>query len=592
MFNSLANLVKKPVQLAGIPPSHLMRVIIPLISGFYLTACASPSEAPIETTMVEETTEKGTEVLVEETSIILSRGVVPIKLLTQRGQIDEVFPQNERSSRELVNDRAIFKSYRKRGDIIINNTDATSADIYVNGRKLNIAQPMQAYNTYRYSLQKRTKNGDNTFRIENIEPVNATLSVTIPYPELREVTNKRSIRKYIKKFSKVDDLIEKDVEDGFPGAVLMVIKNGEVIKHTAYGFKRKYDNEGKPLLNPVKMTKNTLFDLASNTKVFATNFALMKLVSEEQLNVNLPISYYLPAYQGDSRELRTVKDMLTHNAGYAPQVQFFMRDNALGEKFFSQEATKTKQLIMTQVPFAVARGTKQMYSDTDYMLLGMLIEKITGQSLDQYLEHTVYQGLGLKNTLFTPLDKGRRSNQFAATEIHGTTRGGRVEFENVRDYVLQGEVHDEKAFHSLAGVGGHAGLFSTAGDLAILAQTILNGGGYAGKQIFTSEVNDQFMKPDDGNGTYGLGWRRAYNNDMKWHFGPYASRSAIGHTGWTGTVSVIDPKHDLAIILLTNARHSEIIGDDKNYHFAGKSFETGNYGSVISLVYEAILENN
>jgi CubicO group peptidase (beta-lactamase class C family) len=232
-----------------------------------------------------------------------------------------------------------------------------------------------------------------------------------------------------------------------------------------------------------------------------------------------------------------------------------------------------------------------MYSDTDYMLLGMIIEKVTGMALDDYAEHEIYHHLGLSSTVFNPLEKGFRKNQFAASEIHGTTRGSRVDFDNIRTYVLQGEVHDEKAYHSFGGVAGHAGLFSTGKDLAVLAQVLLNRGGYGNKHLFTGKVIDQFIKPDDGNGTYGLGWRRANNGDRKWHFGPYASSSAYGHTGWTGTVTVIDPEHDLAIILLTNARHSVIEGDDEHYQFTGKQFETGKYGSVISLVYEAVLNN-
>ncbi|MBL4765191.1 MAG: penicillin binding protein PBP4B [Colwellia sp.] len=506
--------------------------------------------------------------------------------LSKKGQIDEVFPQQQRSSRALVNDRAIFKSYQGRGKIIIDNQDATSADIYINGEKLNIADPLQAHNSYQYFLNKRTKNGDNTFKIENVLPEGASVNITIPYPVLEDETSKHK-----QNFTQVDALIKEDIKQGFPGAVLLVLKEGKIIKNSAYGYARKFADGGELLPTPVKMTTDTLFDIASNTKMFATNFALMKLVNEGKLDTNLPINHYLPSYRGAGRDLRTVKDILTHNAGYAPQVRFFTRDNDLGVKFFSHDANKTKDLILTQVPFAVGRLAKRMYSDTDYMLLGMIIEKITGMSLDLYVEYEIYHPLGLKNTVFNPLQKGFRKNQFAATEIHGTTRGNRVSYENVRTYVLQGEVHDEKAYHSLAGVAGHAGLFSTAQDMAVLAQALLNRGGYGDKQLFSGKVIDQFIKPDDGNGTYGLGWRRANNGDRKWHFGPYASGSAYGHTGWTGTVTVIDPEHDLAIILLTNARHSEIEGDDKDYQFKGKQFETGKYGSVISLVYEAVLDN-
>ena len=529
----------------------------------------------------------------EEVEVLLKRYKnerLPIKStsirLSKKGQIDHVFPQQQRSTRVLVNDRATFKSYRGKGEIIIDNQNAIAADIYINGEKLNIAAPLQAHNSYQYSLSKRTRNGNNTFRVENILPEGASINITIPYPVLADETAKKQYN-----FTQVDTLINEDIDRGFPGAVLLVVKDGKIIKNSAYGYARKFSDGGELLKSPVKMNTETLFDIASNTKMFATNFALMKLVNEEKLDTSLPINHYLPTYRGAGRDLRTVKDILTHNAGYAPQVKFFTRDNSLGDKFFSHDSAKTKELILTKVPFAVGRSTKRMYSDTDYMLLGMIIEKITGLPLDLYIEYEIYHPLGLKSTVFNPLQKGFRKNQFAATEIHGTTRGERVSFDSVRTYVLQGEVHDEKAYHSLAGVAGHAGLFSTATDLAVLAQALLNRGGYGDKELFSGKVIDQFIKPDDGNGTYGLGWRRANNGDRKWHFGPYASSSAYGHTGWTGTATVIDPEHDLAIILLTNARHSEIEGDDKNYQFKGKQFETGKYGSVISLVYEAVLDN-
>ncbi|PCI59842.1 MAG: penicillin binding protein PBP4B [Gammaproteobacteria bacterium] len=506
----------------------------------------------------------------------------------KKGQIDEVFPTKQRSNRELVNDRAIFKSYRRRGEIIINNNNATSADIFVNGQKLNIAEPLLPYNSYRYSLKKRTKTGDNTLRVENVLPQNATFNIIIPYPTL--IDNSQHWRN-INRFKKVDALIQQDVADGFPGAVLVVIKDGKIIKNSAYGYARKFADGGQLLAEPIKMTTDSLFDIASNTKMFATNFALMKLVSEGKIDVNKAIVDYLPLYRGAGRETRLVKDILTHNAGYAPQVLFFTHNNKLGEQFFSQNAVKTKQLILTKVPFAVGRHSKRMYSDTDYMLLGMLIERLTGMPLDTYVENNIYHPLHLENTMFNPLQKGFVKNQIAATEIQGNTRGGRVDFENVRHYVLQGEVHDEKAYYSLGGVAGHAGLFTSAKELAVLAQTLLNRGGYGKTQLFKPSVIDQFIKPDDGDGSYGLGWRRADNGVRTWQFGPYASPSAFGHTGWTGTVTVIDPEHDLAIILLTNARHSKVEGDDKNYHFKGKKFETGKYGSVVSLVYEAVLEH-
>jgi len=505
--------------------------------------------------------------------------------LQKRGQIDQRFPEINRSTRQLVNDRSIFKSYKNAGEIIIDNHDALSADIYVNGQKLNINEKMVNGQRYQYSLKRRTKNGTNTLKVENIVPEGSSLNIIIPFPKIKSSTHKPD-----NKFAKVDAQIQADVENGFPGAALTVIKDGKVIKNSAYGYAKKYVNGGELLASPTPISTSTIFDIASNTKMFATNFAIMKLVSEGKININKPVSFYLPDYQSPGSKTRLVKDLLMHNSGYASQVRFFDENNKQGTSFYSQNSPQTKQLILNKVPFSIGRNTQHIYSDTNFMLLGMLIERITGKTLAQYCEYDIYQPLGLKDTLFNPLKKGKNKQQIAATEIHGTTRGGRVDFENVRRYVLQGEVHDEKAFHSFAGVAGHAGLFSTTSDIAILMQTLLNRGGYGEIKVFDQTVLDQFTKPSDRDGSYGLGWRRNNNSALKWHFGPYASPLAYGHTGWTGTVTVIDPEHDLAIVLLTNARHSIIEGDNARFTFKGKTYETGKYGSIISLIYEAILE--
>jgi N-acetyl-anhydromuramyl-L-alanine amidase AmpD/CubicO group peptidase (beta-lactamase class C family) len=505
--------------------------------------------------------------------------------VVKHGQVDEVFPMQQRSTRQLVNDRKRFKAYQGRGQIQLTSQGAAQADIYVNGQKLNITQPFEADKRYQYSLKRRTRDGMNTLRVDNILPQGSELKVTIPSPVL--IDNSAS---YQNRFKQVDDLIEQDVKNGFPGAVLLVVQNGEIIKRSAYGDARKYADGGALLPSAQKMRTDTLFDIASNTKMFATNLALMKLVSEGKLDVNAPIEQYMPDYQGGGRDTRLVRDLLTHTAGYAPQVRFFTPDNGVSKSLYSQNPQRTDQLLLNRVPFAMGRNVKAVYSDTDYMLLGMLVERLTGMGLDAYVEHQIYQPLGLTNTLFNPLLKGRAKAEFAATEIQGNSRGGRVSFDNMREYVLQGEVHDEKAFYSLGGVAGHAGLFSTVDDLAVLGQLLLNGGGYGQTQIFDEAVLQQFIKPEERDDSYGLGWRRAGHGQSKWHFGPYASAQAYGHTGWTGTVSVIDPKYDLAIFLLTNARHSKVQEDDSGHvEFAGKTFETGKYGSVISLVYEAVL---
>lgn len=503
-----------------------------------------------------------------------------------RGQIDLLLPEPEaqRSTREWVNDKAAFKSYAKRGRLILETDQPVTAEIEVNGQLLNIATPLQPGKTYDYSLQRRTRDGINQLFVRKVEPADAQVRVRVPYPQLVDNT-----AAYAERFAAVDELIEQDVANGFPGAVLLVIKDGEIIKHSAYGYAKRYDRQGNRLAQPTPMTTDTLFDIASNTKAFATSMAMMQLVDRGLLDVNKPIYYYLPEYRGDGREARLVKDLLQHQSGYAPQVHFFDPDNKLGKRFFSQTKAKTEQLMLTAVPFDVGVGVQTTYSDTNFMLLGTLIERITGMPLDQYTEQNIYTPLGLHDTLFNPLEKGREAHEIAATELLGNTRGGRIDFPNMRQYTLQGEVHDEKAFYAMQGIAGHAGLFSTAADMAVLMQALLNGGGYGNVHLFDSSIMDAFTKPHENARTFGMGWRRAADGQLRWHFGPYASHLAFGHTGWTGTATVIDPALDLGIVLLANARHTPIEADGDAYEFVGKQFESGNYGSIMTGVYEAVL---
>ena len=395
------------------------------------------------------------------------------------------------------------------------------------------------------------------------------------------------------KLDKIDALINSEIDKGFPGAVLQIIKDGKIVKQTAYGYKRKFADGGKLMNKFDLMDVDTLFDIASNSKMYSTNYALMKLVSEGTLDVNKPVKEYLKEYRGGRRERIRVKELLSHIAGYAPEVHFFLPDNEVGPEFHSLNRNKTIELLKTKVPFVYEKGKQTIYSDTDYMLLGLIIEAITGMKQDEYVENEIYKPLGLKNTMYVPLRKGRVKNEFAATEIHGTTRGHKRDYPEIRNNVLQGEVHDEKAFYAMDGIAGHAGLFSTVHDLGILMQLILNKGEYGDVKIFDEDVLNQFIGSSDLDITFGFGWRRAGNGDLPTLFGSYASNLAVGHTGWVGTATVIDPYYDLSIVLLTNKKHSENYGNDPFplEKFKGDDFITGRYGGIMSMIYEAFLEN-
>ncbi|MDX3774251.1 penicillin binding protein PBP4B [Chromatiaceae bacterium AAb-1] len=502
------------------------------------------------------------------------------------GQLDTFFPELD-SRRAQVNNRRGFMAYQGQGELLLDLQTATAVSLQINGHPLVLTPRAELGQHLSVDISAYTRNGFNQLEVTGVQPLGARVRLAIPYPALTESTPE-AVGFSAARLNKIDDLINREVEQGFPGAVLVIVKDGRIIKETAYGFALRYAQDGTELTTPQPMQTDTIFDLASNSKMYATNYALMKLVSEGRLDINKPLQHYIPEYQGDGRELILVSDLLYHMAGYAPEVHFHRPDNTLGPEFYSLNREHTIGLLLRKVPLSRARGEASVYSDIDYMLLGILIERISGLPQDQYLEQQLYRPMGLQQTMFNPLLKGVNINRIAATELSGNSRGGRVSFPANRPDVVRGEVHDEKAFHALEGVAGHAGLFSTAREVAQLAALALHGG-YGTQTVFTPAVIQQFTRPSTYDHTFGLGWRTAVQGNLNWHFGAYASPYAFGHTGWTGTVTVIDPYYGLTIVLLTNKKHSPVIADgDESYYFAGDRFETGMYGSVITKIYEAM----
>jgi len=506
-----------------------------------------------------------------------------------------VFPDVKQSSRKLVNNKRMFKWYASQPlTINFENKGVTAFDLFINGKKIDVNGLIKE-KSFDITVNHFIHDGnDNTLSIQNMIPTGASLTVNIPYPVLKKGAPE-DVGFSIKKLKKVDELIEKDVTKGFPGASIVIVKNGKIVKASSYGYTRKYENSTLLMKKPERTIPITMYDMASNSKMFSTNFAIMHLVNENKININDPVHKYLPLYtgtdeNGQSRDDRTIKDLLTYSAGYGHSHSFDSpRVNSI-HPLYSQNKTTTEKIICSTLSFSRPKGGVPKYSDENYILLGIIVEHVTGMPLDKYVESHIYHPLGLGHTVYNPLEKGFKPSDCAATELTGNTRGGVLNFPNIRTSVLQGQVHDEKAFYCMSGVSGHAGLFSNILDMAVLMQVMLNQGGYGNVKLWDRNIESEFVKPGDLDITFGLGWRRQGNENLTWHFGPYASEYAVGHTGWTGTVTVIDPQYDLAIALLTNKKHS-IISDPKNAPdiFFGDSFETGQYGSVITLIYEALI---
>lgn len=414
-------------------------------------------------------------------------------------------------------------------------------------------------------------------------------------------------------FGLIDKIIEAEIDYGLSGAQLVVMKDGEVIKQSSYGYTNSYnnvyDNNGESILgdyevikreerNPV--TDDTLFDLASNTKMYAGNYAIQYLISKNILSLDTKVNEIFNEYKYngigvDGQSELTIGHLLRHDSGFIASPKY--HDNTftgnLGNKegeenwLYTQDPDEIlEKLLLT--PLEYMPGEKVRYSDVDFMLIGKIVEKVSGLTFDQFLKDNIYGPLNLKNITFNPLENGFVKNNTTSSELHGNTRGGRVLFNNYLSEVITGVVHDEKAFYTFKGIAGHAGLFGSATDIASLANLMLEGGQRDNIEYFSQETIDEFSVGSALNDTYAYGWRRqGANNAYGWAFSNYADENTLGHTGWTGTITQIDPVNNIVIALFTNARNSPIMGPDKNDFFT-KAFRTNDYGTITTLVYEGL----
>lgn len=532
--------------------------------------------------------------------------VMAATTLKEGYQLSQTFPLStkEFDSSLVTNQIRKFNSYEGQGNLRLKTNDPQAFKIYVNGN--NVTANLKKDSWKNVNISGLTRNGSNDLQVSQVnDNSKAKMEVKVPYPILKDKTRLYSDND---NFRMIDQLINSEIKHGFTSAQLVVTKNGNIIKSGAYGRVNSYDQKGKRLTNTAKVTPNTLYDLASNTKMYATNFAVQKLVSDGKLDINQKVSHFFPKFE-DKKSAKikgkddlTVKEILQHQAGFPADPQYQNRNydpkdpdkpkkNA-NKKLYTQNRKKVMSKIIA-TPLEYKPGTKTMYSDVDYMLLGFIVEKVTGQRLDKYMKQTYYQPLNLQHTTFQPLEHGFDKKQIAAGELNGNTRDGAVKFDHIRKKTVQGEVHDEKAFYSMGGVSGHAGLFANARDLAVLTQIPMNKGGYGDHAFFDEDTNDQFVKPKDTDSSFGPGWRREGHLLYSWGFSPLSDSSTVGHTGWTGTLTVIDPVNHMSVVLLTNTKNSKVVDNKKDPNdFNGDHFLTGQYGMVSTLAFDSDKINN
>ena len=331
------------------------------------------------------------------------------------------------------------------------------------------------------------------------------------------------------KYERVDEIVKEELNQGtFPGAVVLVQDQNEVLFHRSYGSRAEVPEEET-------METDTIFDLASLTKVVATTTLAIKLVEDGIWKLRDPLSRYVAEF--DHSEV-TLLNLLTHTSGLVPWVDLFSgkrgREDSL-KKLFTD-----KWPVLNPV---VPPGERVIYSDLNFILLGIALKRITGTDLDDLARNEIFEPLNMDNSSFNPPD--RLNERIAPTEKSSR-----------RNTILRGEVHDENCY-ALGGVSGHAGLFSTAGDLANFLSVLLNGGEFNGKRFisagsvrlfnrnFTSKLNEN----------RGLGWK--LQGEETESAGDLLSKTSFGHTGFTGGSIWVDPQENLGIILLTNRVHPE-----------------------------------
>lgn len=377
---------------------------------------------------------------------------------------------------------------------------------------------------------------------------------------------------------KIDSILQSQVDaDKIPGAVVQVKKDGRVIYTQAYGYAQKYNFEHQLLMPVDSMTVDCLFDIASLTKVFGTTTGIMLLADRGLLKVDDPVSRYLPGFDSEEKKGITLRHLLTHTAGLYEWYPLYYRCSNKEEVY----------RLIPRLPLKYPVGRQRKYSDLGFVLLGEIIEKVSGLPLEKFMEKEIFRPLGMMHTMFNPTKNGH----FA--KIAATSHGNPYEYRMVHDsslgfvfreihpeswngwrkYTLRGEVNDGNAWYANRGISGAAGLFSTVSDLQRLVDMLLDQGMVGSRQFISKKTIQAFLIPDSFKN--GLGWMMDPGNS----FMKNAPEGSFGHTGFTGTSIVGVPGQGLSVILLINRQNIGLL----------KSGEYYNVSPVRQQIFEAVM---
>lgn len=358
---------------------------------------------------------------------------------------------------------------------------------------------------------------------------------------------------YQKLFQPINKIAKQAIKEKCtPGCQILLAKNGTILYQKSFGF-FTYDS-----LHRVK--NNSLYDLASLTKILATTLAIMKLYEENEIQLHDPLAKHLPFLQGTNKDKISIQEVLTHKAGLQDWIPFYkdillnaetldtIFNNIPSEKFTLKNGNGiymnknyVAQMIQKIIDSPLSNKGKYHYSDLGMILLRFLVEKKSGIPFNKYLDLHFYQPLQLERCLFNPAQKFS-PNEIVPTEINPDHRPG----------LIHGFVHDPAAA-MFGGISGHAGLFSSAQEVAVIMQMLMNGGHYGGTQFLKKKTVEKFTKRQDFDSRRGLGFDK--HDYIQPRYSPtskLASPNTFGHSGFTGTQAWADPNHGLIYIFLSN----------------------------------------
>ena len=378
------------------------------------------------------------------------------------------------------------------------------------------------------------------------------------------------------KLTAIDDIAREAIANhATPGCVVLVARDGKVIFNKAYGY-HTYDKT-----YPDKISD--IFDLASVTKVSATTMEVMRLTEDARLNIDSTVGYYLPQARGTNKSDIKVRELLLHQAGLTPYIPFYERLKPVDFSRDSSDAYPTKVCdnyylckgYFTEVMWpemlnsALRTRGKYVYSDLSMYFMREVVETITAQPLNQFVQQQFYTPLGMQTAGFLPRNRFKRE-QIIPTENDTYFRMN----------LVHGYVHDQGAAMA-GGVSGHAGLFASANDLAILFQMLLNGGTYGSIQYFKPQTVAMFTARQSAVSRRGFGFDR-WDPDTTLHYPSHlASPQTYGHTGYTGTCVWVDPQSQLVYIFLSNRVYPKV---------TDKLSQTRVRGRIQDVVYKAIAQ--